>query len=130
MKDYIHELILKTKSNHYFRQVLETGESMQLVIMNLKPGEEIGSEVHQNNEQLLICLSGDGKVVINGIEDNYLSGDMVLVKAGQEHNFINTGSEDMKIITIYSPPHHADGTIHKTKSDADLQELNLAKHLS
>lgn len=122
MDDYVSNLLQQAQDNSYFRQVLETGEAMQVVIMSLQAGEEIGAEVHKDNEQVLICLAGTGKAVINGNEHGYLQGDMVLVRAGQEHNFINTGSDEMKIITIYAPPNHKDGIIHKTKAEADAEE--------
>ena len=112
-------LIKKAINNNYFRHVLETGDNMQVVIMSLKPDEDIGEEVHPDNEQLLICISGKGKYQVNGKESMFTDGDLVLVHAGQRHNFINSGSTDMKILTIYSPPHHKDATIHRTKSDAN-----------
>lgn len=119
MEDYLSNLTKHALSNSYFRQVLETGENMQVVIMSLHPGEEIGTEIHADNEQVLYCLSGMGKVEINGADHSYQSGDLVLVRKGQQHNFINSGDSDMKIITIYSPPHHQDGIVHKTKPDAE-----------
>lgn len=122
MNDYISNLILQALDNEYFRNVLETGNAMQIVIMSLKPGEDIGAEVHEHVEQALICLSGSGKSVVDGEEHEYVSGDLVLVRAGREHNFINTGSKDMKILTIYSPPNHAEGTVHKTKAEAETKE--------
>ncbi len=121
MKDYVSNLIEQAHTNTYFRQVLETGEAIQVVIMSLKPGEEIGAEVHQENEQVLICLSGTGSAIVNDEEHDYISGDMVLVRAGQEHNFINTGRDEMKILTLYSPPHHENGTIHRTKAEAEVE---------
>ena len=122
MDDYIRHITQQALSSHNFREVLETGENMQVVIMSLKPGEEIGSEVHDNTEQVLICLAGNGKVSIDGKEHEYLDGDMVLVRAGQEHNFINTDDTPMKIISIYSPPHHKEGLIHRDKAEADNED--------
>ncbi len=109
----------KTKQNTYFRQVLETGEHTQVVIMSIPAGGEIGEEVHKDNDQILFCVAGEGKVILNDVEDSFAEGDLVLVPAGTKHNFINTGSEEMKIITAYSPPHHPQGTIHKTKAEAE-----------
>lgn len=126
MDDYVSNLVQKAKDNTYFRQVLETGNAMQVVIMSLNPGEDIGTEVHEGNEQVLICLSGSGKVVIDGSEQNFQAGDMVLVRAGQQHNFVNGNGSEMKIITIYSPPHHADGVVHQTKNDAETDESDHA----
>jgi mannose-6-phosphate isomerase-like protein (cupin superfamily) len=90
--------------------------------MSLQPGEDIGSEVHPDNEQVLICLDGSGKAVLNGEEMPFNKGDLVVVIAGTEHNFINTGASSMKVITIYSPPDHPAGTINKTKADAQAEE--------
>ena len=123
MDDYVKDLIEQAKDNTFFRQVLDTGDEMQIVIMSLKPGEEIGLETHENNEQVLICINGNGRYVVDGDEQEYNSGDMVLVRKGQEHNFLNDGPDEMKIITIYSPPHHADGTVHKTKADASNEHF-------
>lgn len=122
MKDYVRHLTQQAVSSRNFREVLETGNKMQVVIMSLMPGEEIGSEIHPNTEQVLICLAGNGKVVIEDHEHEYLDGDMVLVRAGQKHNFINTDDTPMKIVTIYSPPHHQDGVIHRTKADVNQEE--------
>ena len=121
MEGFLSNLTQKTLKNNFFRQVLETGENMQVVIMSLQPGEEIGSEIHDNNEQVLYCIDGAGQVIINGIKHSYQKGDLVLVKKGQEHNFVNSGREDMKIITIYSPPHHKNRLVHTTKPDTDKQ---------
>ena len=121
MDDFVDDLIGKARINSYFRQVLETGLGMQIVIMSLLPGEDIGAEVHLNNEQVLIAITGQGKVVLNGQENKFNQGDMVLVRAGVEHNFINTGDSELKIITIYSPPNHQDGLIHKTKAEAQQE---------
>lgn len=111
----IKELV---KQNIYFRQVLETGQYIQVVIMSIPKGTDIGEEVHMDNDQVLYLVDGEGKVILNGEQMPFEKHDLVLVKAGTIHNFINTGDEDLKIITTYSPPHHPDGTIHKTKEDA------------
>ena len=108
----------KALKNDYFREVLETGEHTQVVVMSLLPGEEIGAETHTDNDQVLFCVSGTGKVVLNGEETSFQEGDLVLVHSGTLHNFINSGATSMKIITTYSPAHHPQGTIHKTKAEA------------
>lgn len=118
MQGLIKDIKGKTKENTYFRHVLETGDHTQVVIMSIPPGGEIGAEAHPDNDQILYLVDGEGKVVLNGEESEYTKGDLVLVKAGTKHNFINTGDEDLKIITTYSPPHHPQGTIHKTKEEA------------
>jgi mannose-6-phosphate isomerase-like protein (cupin superfamily) len=122
MNGYFHDLKGEAKTNNYFRRVIETGNQMQVVLMSIAVGEEIGMEVHPDNEQWLLSVSGQGKAILNGEESEFNEGDMVLVRAGTNHNFINTGSEPLKIITLYSPPHHAPGTVHKTKAEADASE--------
>ena len=119
MQGKIEDIIAKAKQNTYFREVLETGKHTQIVVMSIPPGGEIGSEVHPDNDQVLYLVEGEGRVVLNSEDAPYRANDIVLVRAGTEHNFINTGSVDLKIITTYSPPHHPTGTIHKTKEEAD-----------
>ena len=119
MKGLIKNINRATLENTYFRRVLETGKHTQIVIMSIPPGGEIGEEVHPDNDQALYLVAGGGKVILDGEEADYGAGDMVLVNAGTRHNFVNTGYEDMKIVTTYSPPHHPEGTVHKTKAEAD-----------
>lgn len=118
MPSFIHDIKDKALENAYFRQVLSTGEHTQIVVMSIPVGEEIGAETHTDNDQVLYFVAGEGKAILNGEEITFTKDDIFLVKAGTLHNFINTGSEDLKIITAYSPPHHPDGTVHKTKADA------------
>lgn len=87
--------------------------------MSIPSGEEIGKETHTDNDQVLYFVGGGGKSILNGEEVNFKKDDIFLVKAGTEHNFINTTDEPLKIISAYSPPHHPNGTIHKTKADAE-----------
>lgn len=115
-KDNIEKL---TMENNAFRQVLYTGKHSQLVLMALAGGEEIGQEIHEENDQFFRFESGQGKVIIDGHEYNVTDGDAVVVPAGSEHNVINTSlTESLKLYTIYSPPHHEDGTRHDTKAQA------------
>ena len=108
-----------TRANTYFRQVLYTAPHSQLVLMTLQPSEEIGMEVHPDNDQFFRFEEGEGKVIIAGEEHMVKDGDVAIVPAGQEHNVINTSSTQMlKFYTIYSPAHHPDGTVHKTKAEA------------
>lgn len=114
--DHIEE---KTLANANFRQVIFTGAYCQLVLMSLKPGEEIGFEVHNNVDQFFRFEKGQGKVIINDQEYVVGDGDAVIVPAGANHNIINTSStEDLKLYTLYSPPNHPDGTVHQTKEEA------------
>ncbi len=112
----------QAKENDYFRKVLFTNSHTQVVLMSLKPGEDIGMETHEDNDQILYFVTGNGKAVINGEEHSIDAGDLVDVPAGAEHNFINTGDEAMKLFTVYGPAHHPDGTIHETKADAEADE--------
>lgn len=118
MKGLVKDIKGQAKENTYFRQVLENGVHTQVVIMSIAPREDIGMETHPDNDQVLYFVEGEGKAVLNGEEAEITKGDLVLVNAGTEHNFMNTGEEDLKIITTYSPPHHPAGTIHRTKDEA------------
>ena len=125
MTGYIDNIEEKTINNDYFREVVFTGRHCQLVVMCLKPGEEIGSEVHKNVDQFFRIEKGKGKVVINGKENQFTNGVGIVVPAGSEHNVINIStSNDLKLYTIYSPPQHKDGIIHKTKQDAMADETD------
>lgn len=113
---HIEEL---TRANTYFRHVLYTGPHHQLVLMSLLPSEEIGMEVHPDNDQFFRFESGDGKVVIAGVEYLVKDGDVAIVPAGTEHNVMNISKVNpLKLYTIYAPAHHPEGTIHKTKAEA------------
>jgi len=108
----------ETLKNKNFRKVLYTGKYSQLVLMSLKPKEDIGMEVHKKTDQFFRVESGKGKAIINDSEYTITDGSSIIVPAGAKHNIINTGDEDLKLYSVYSPSHHADGTIHKTKKDA------------
>jgi mannose-6-phosphate isomerase-like protein (cupin superfamily) len=105
-----------------FRRVLATGGRTQLVTMTIQPGDEIGAEVHTGIDQVLIALDGAGVSVIEGDRAPFVAGDVVVVPEGADHNFINTGTEPLRIITVYGPPEHPAGTVHPTKADADRAE--------
>lgn len=116
-KDSIEKL---TTENNFFRRVLYTGAHSQLVLMTLKPLEEIGFETHEDTDQFFRFESGRGKVSINDSEYEVGDGDAVVVPSGAKHNVVNTSeTEPLTLYTIYSPPHHKDGTIHKTKTEAN-----------
>ena len=122
MTGYVSNLEQLTEQNTFFRQVLFTGQHTQLVVMCLQPGEEIGMEVHPNVDQFFRIEVGEGKVVMNGEETVFGAGFGIVVPAGTEHNVVNTGTEPLKLYTLYSPPNHPDGTIHRTKADAMAAE--------
>lgn len=121
-KGYFGAIENLTTENTDFRRVLYTGEGMQLVLMTLKPGEDIGAEVHPENDQFFRFESGMGKVVVNETEYDVKDGDAVIVPKGAEHNVINTGEEPLTLYTIYAPSHHKDGTAHATKEVAEAAE--------
>lgn len=123
MKGYIVNIEKETRENNFFRKVLFTNHHSQLVLMSLKPKEEIGEEVHDNLDQFFRFEEGEGKVVIEGEEFLIEDGFAAVIPAGTKHNVINTSSETpLKLYTIYSPPNHQDGTIHKTKEEAESSE--------
>ena len=123
MTGFVDNIEEKTLANPYFRQVLFTGTYCQLVVMNLKPNEEIGMEVHPQVDQFFRFESGEGKAIINGEEHPVGEGTAVIVPAGAEHNIINTsGEKELKLYTLYSPPNHPAGTIHQTKAEAMAAE--------
>lgn len=109
----------KTINNTYFRKVLYTAKNLQLVLMLLKPNEEIGLETHHDIDQFFRFEQGNGKCIINNIEYTVKDGDCVIVPAGSKHNIINIGDDDLKMYTIYATPHHKDKIIHKTKGNAE-----------
>lgn len=115
-KDNIEKL---TQENENFRKVLYTGEHSQLVLMSLLPGEDIGEEIHNENDQFFRFESGTGKVVINETEYEVTDGDAVIVPRGAKHNVINNGENRLKLYTIYSPAHHLDGLVRSTKAEAE-----------
>lgn len=119
MKGFKSNIEKDTLSNNDFRHVLYTGKYSQLVLMNLKPCEEIGEEVHKTVDQFFRFEKGTGTVSIDGVKQKVADGDAVVVPAGAKHNVINTSkSTELKLYTIYSPPEHIDGTVRKTKADA------------
>jgi mannose-6-phosphate isomerase-like protein (cupin superfamily) len=124
MAGYIVSIEKKTLDNNYFRQVLFTGKYAQLVVMCLKPGEEIGNEVHAKVDQFFRIEQGEAAFVFSGKEKHLVKdGDAVIVPAGTYHNVINTSkTAKLKLYTIYSPPNHPDKTVHKTKAEAEKAE--------
>jgi mannose-6-phosphate isomerase-like protein (cupin superfamily) len=115
-----------TLANLNFRQVLYTGQHSQLVLMSLRPNEEIGMEVHPENDQFFRFESGQGRVIIDGNEYDVADGDAVVVPSGAQHNVINvSATADLKLYTIYSPPHHKDGIVRATKADAVANEAEF-----
>ncbi len=119
MKGFKSHIEKQTIGNKYFRHVLYTGKFSQLVLMSLKPGEEIGEEVHMKIDQFFRFEKGTGKVSIDGVNKIITDGDAIIVPAGAKHNVINTSkTKELKLYTIYSPPEHQDKIIRKTKANA------------
>lgn len=122
MKGYVADIEKLSLENDYFRKVLYTDTRLQLVVMSLKPGEDIGEEVHQL-DQFIRVEKGEGKAVLDGVKHRIAGGSVVIVPIGTRHNIINTSSiNPMKIYTLYSPPNHRDGVVHKTKEEAEADE--------
>lgn len=123
MDGYQGDIEKLTLANSYFRHVLYTAMHSQLVLMSLLPEEEIGMEVHELSDQFFRFEQGEGKVIIDGHEHEVKNGDVIIVPAGNMHNIINTSKTlSLKLYTLYSPPHHPDQTIHKTKAEAVKSE--------
>ncbi|MFH1575777.1 MAG: cupin domain-containing protein [Candidatus Nealsonbacteria bacterium] len=123
MKGFIDNIEKLTLENNKFRKVIHTAKHSQLVLMSLKPGEEIGEEAHDTLDQFFRFEKGEGKVIVEGIESKIGDGSAVVIPAGTKHNIINTSSMDtLKLYTIYSPPNHADGVEFETKEEAEASD--------
>ena len=123
MKGYINDIEQATLHNENFRQVLYTTKLSQLVVMSIEPGQKIGEEVH-DVDQFLRIEAGEGCAILDGLKHGLADGFSITVPAGTRHNVINTGSQALKLYTVYSPPNHKDGLIHKTKADAEAGEAD------
>ena len=118
MRGYVNNIEEMALQNDFFRKVLYTDKNIQLVVMSLKPGEDIGEEVHELDQFIRVEM-GEGKAILDGVEYALSDGSAVVVPQGTRHNIVNTsGSKPMKLYTLYSPPNHKDGTIHRTKAEA------------
>lgn len=117
MKGYITNIEKDSLENENFRKVLYTAKNSQLVLMSLKPGEEIGEEVH-TLDQFIRVEAGQGQAVLDGVEQKIEDGSAIVIPAGARHNVINGAAGEMKLYTIYSPPEHKDGVVHPTKAEA------------
>ena len=122
MQGFVADIEKLTVENTDFRRVLYTGKYLQLVLMTLQPGEEIGAEVHEDHDQFFRIESGSGEVLIDGKRTPIKDDDAVIVPAGARHNVINTGDQPLALYTLYGPPEHRDGVVHKTKAEADASE--------
>lgn len=120
MPPYNSNIEKDTLENNNFRRVVWTGAHMQVVLMTLNPGEEIGKEVHPHVDQFFRVESGFGTAVLGDKDYNLADGSALVVPSGLEHNIINSGSDPLKLYTIYTPPNHIEGRVHKTKADAEV----------
>jgi mannose-6-phosphate isomerase-like protein (cupin superfamily) len=112
----------QARDNDDFRREVMTGPHSQVVLMSVEPGGEIGEEVHDDVDQVLVFVDGTGEAVLGGDSRSVEPGDLVFVPAGTRHNFVNRGDTALKLYTVYSPPEHAAGTVHHTKEEADAAE--------
>lgn len=112
----------EVRSNDAFRRELLTGEYSQVVVMTIPAGGEIGEEVHDDVDQVLLFVEGTGEAVLDGESSPVGPNQLVLVRAGTRHNFVNTGNAPMRLVTVYAPPEHEPGTVHQTKAEADAAE--------
>ncbi len=122
MTGFVEDIEEMTIENSNFRRVLYTGENLQLVLMSIEPGDEIGSEVHEGHDQFFRIEKGEGEVIIDDRRLVVKANDAIIVPAKARHNIINTGREALRLYTIYGPPEHRDGTIHVTRADALAEE--------
>ncbi|RFC64681.1 cupin domain-containing protein [Mesorhizobium denitrificans] len=122
MKGFVDDIEALTEENTDFRRVLYTGAKLQLVLMALQPGEEIGEEVHEDRDQFFRVEKGKGEIVIDGVTTRIKSDIAMIVPAGARHNVRNTGDKALRLYTLYAPPEHLDGTVHATKADADASD--------
>ncbi len=122
MKGFIGDIEALTVANTHFRRVLYTGRNLQLVLMTLQPGEEIGAEVHDDRDQFFRVEQGRGTVWIDGVRTDVADDDAIIVPAGARHNVANTGDAPLHLYTLYGPPEHVEGTLHRTKAEALANE--------
>lgn len=124
MQGFVADIEKLTVENTDFRRVLYTGKYLQLVLMTLQPGEEIGAEVHEDHDQFFRIESGSGEVLIDGKRTPIKDDDAVIVPAGARHNVINTGDQPLALYTLYGPPEHRDGVVHATKAEASEEHFD------
>lgn len=118
MKGFIADIQTLTEENSDFRRVLYTGRNLQLVLMAIQPGDDIGEEVHKSRDQFFRIEKGEGEIIIDGNRSKVKDDDAMIVPAGARHNVINTGDKPLQLYTLYAPPEHLDGIIHTTKAAA------------
>src|SRR5512140_882009 len=128
MKGFIGVLEDLVEKNTNFRRVLYTGKGLQLVLMTLKPGEDIGEEIHKNTDQFFRVEKGEGLVWVDGKQTQIEKDDAIVIPAGAKHNIKNVGDKPLRMYTLYGPPQHEDATVHVTKADALASKEHFAGH--
>jgi mannose-6-phosphate isomerase-like protein (cupin superfamily) len=116
------DIVELARQNEAFRREIITGDHSQVVVMTIPPGGEIGEEVHEDNDQLLVFIEGEGQAIVDGQTSPVAPNRLVFVPAGTRHNFVNTGRVPLRLVTVYAPPEHPPGTVHLTKEEADAAE--------
>ena len=119
---YSEDVLRLAAENEDFRRVLYTTERSQLVLMAIQPGDEIGEESHEGIDQVLAFVAGEGEAVVEGSHAPVRQGSVVVIPSGTRHNFVSKGHAPLKLFTVYTPPEHPDGTVHRTKAEADEYE--------
>jgi len=122
MKGFIADIQTLTEGNSDFRRVLYTGKNLQLVLMAIQPGDDIGEEIHKDRDQFFRIEKGEGEIIIDGNRSKIKSEDAMIVPAGARHNVVNTGDKPLQLYTLYAPPEHLDGIVRITKADAIASE--------
>jgi mannose-6-phosphate isomerase-like protein (cupin superfamily) len=126
---YVTNIETRTLENDNYREVLFTGPNDQLVVMSIAPGDEIGMETHDDVDQFVRVEAGQGRAILDGQEHALEDGSAVVIPAGTKHNIVNvSATEPLKLYSIYSPPEHPDGTVHRTKAEADAYEREHHHH--
>jgi mannose-6-phosphate isomerase-like protein (cupin superfamily) len=121
-KPFAGDIVALARENTDFRREVITGQNSQVVLMSIEPGGEIGEEVHEDVDQVLAFVGGEGEAILDGQRSGVGADALVFVPAGTRHNFVNSGSAPLKLFTVYAPPEHPAGTVHRTKAEADAAE--------
>jgi len=119
---FTEDIVARARRNQSFREVVSTGPHAQVVVMSIPQAGEIGAEIHADVDQVLVVVDGEGVAILEGQRNPVSVGHLVHVPAGTLHNIVNVGTTDLKLYTVYAPPQHAPGTIHRTKADADVDD--------
>jgi mannose-6-phosphate isomerase-like protein (cupin superfamily) len=122
----IIDIVARARANPLFREVVATGPHAQVVVMSIPPGGEIGEEVHETLDQVLVIVDGEADTIVEGVATPVRAGELILVPAGTRHNVVNRGPRDLRLYTIYAPPGHAPGTVHQTREEAEADEADHA----